>query len=382
MSTTLDIAALTQEKQIIVCCGSGGVGKTTSAAALGVLGAKQGRRALVMTIDPAHRLAQAMGLDGLSNDPQQIDLDAPGSLHAMMLDSKRTFDRLVESYAEDERTRDTIFANNYYQQMSSSLGGSRELIAMERVYEIANSADYDLLIVDTPPAQHALDFLDAPKRMIDLLDGTLTGLLVKPYGLAAKVQFDFFRQSSAATLKFLERLTGFEILADLSDFMMAFSGMFDGFKERSHKVMELMRSPKTSFLLVCAPEPGSLGQADQFATRLRRESISISGVLVNRVHLPLQTNGDLPDADLMNELAPIGSLADTSQAALTLIARVASAYTTQRALATADAAALSQLLRSDLPSHQVPHFNRDLHSLEDLEEFAAALHCAPDGGET
>ena len=373
MSATLDISALTREKQIIVCCGSGGVGKTTSAAALGVLAAKQGRRVLVMTIDPAHRLAQAMGLDGLSNDPQKIDLDAPGSLHAMMLDSKRTFDRLVESYAADERTRDTIFANNYYQQMSSSLGGSRELIAMERVFEVANSDDYDILIVDTPPAQHALDFLDAPKRMIDLLDGTLTGLLVKPYGLAAKVQFDFFRQSSTATLKFLEHLTGFEILTDLSDFMMAFSGMFEGFKERSHKVMELMRGPRTSFLLVCAPEPGSLSQADQFAARLTNESISIAGVLVNRVHLPLETSDGLIEGDLMKELMPIGLLADDRVGALALIERVADAYAAERALVRSDWVALSRLRASELPSHQVPHFNRDLHSMEDLEAFAAAL---------
>ncbi|MCZ6640165.1 MAG: AAA family ATPase [Gammaproteobacteria bacterium] len=374
MSTTLDIAALTQEKQIIVCCGSGGVGKTTSAAALGVLAAKQGRRALVMTIDPAHRLAQAMGLDGLSNDPQQIDLDAPGSLHAMMLDSKRTFDRLVESYAEDDRTRDTIFANNYYQQMSSSLGGSRELIAMERVFEVANSDEYDILIVDTPPAQHALDFLDAPKRMIDLLDGTLTGLLVKPYGLAAKVQFDFFRQSSAVTLKFLERLTGFEILTDLSDFMMAFSGMFEGFKERSHKVMELMRGASTSFVLVCAPEPGSLNQADQFAARLTSESISIAGVLVNRVHLPLELGDELLGADLNKELAPIGLIADDQGVdELTLLERVNDAFAAQRALVKSDWAVLSQLRTSGLPNHQVPHFNRDLHSMEDLEAFAAAL---------
>jgi len=373
LSATLDISALTREKQIIVCCGSGGVGKTTSAAALGVLAAKQGRRVLVMTIDPAHRLAQAMGLDGLSNDPQKIDLDSPGSLHAMMLDSKRTFDRLVESYAADERTRDTIFANNYYQQMSSSLGGSRELIAMERVFEVANSDDYDILIVDTPPAQHALDFLDAPKRMIDLLDGTLTGLLVKPYGLAAKVHFDFFRQSSTATLKFLEHLTGFEILTDLSDFMMAFSGMFEGFKERSHKVMELMRGPRTSFLLVCAPEPGSLSQADQFAARLTNESISIAGVLVNRVHLPLETSDGPIEGDLMKELMPIGLLADDRVGALALIERVADAYAAERALVRSDWAALSRLRASELPSHQVPHFNRDLHSMEDLEAFAAAL---------
>ena len=155
---------------------------------------------------------------------------------------------------------------------------------------------------------------------------------------------------------------------------MAFSGMFEGFKERSHKVMELMRGPNTSFLLVCAPEPASVNQADRFASRLTSESISIAGVLVNRVHLSLQTNDHLTDADLMNELSPIGLLWEASVDGQTLISKVASAYAAERALVASDRAALSQLRMSDLPSHQVPHFNRDLHSIADLEEFAEALY--------
>ncbi|MCZ6459489.1 MAG: AAA family ATPase, partial [Gammaproteobacteria bacterium] len=280
----IDFIRLVAEHRVVVCCGAGGVGKTTSAAALGMLAARQGRRVLVMTIDPAKRLAQAMGLHDLDNDPQPVAVDAPGALSAMMLDTKRTFDQMIETYAPSERVRDTIFENSYYQQLSSSLGGSRELIAMERVLEIISADDFDLLIVDTPPAQHALDFLDAPQRLIDLLDGSLTKLLIAPYGVAARAQFNFFRQSSAVALKFMERFTGVEMLADLSNFLLAFSSMFDGLKLRSEKVMALMNESTTSFLLICAPEPVSLGQVNQFTERLEREQIAIAGVLVNRVH--------------------------------------------------------------------------------------------------
>ncbi|MFV2091210.1 MAG: ArsA family ATPase, partial [Pseudomonadales bacterium] len=354
----MDLRALVRERQVIVCCGSGGVGKTTSAAALGVLAAIEGRSVVVMTIDPAKRLAQAMGLDGLDNDPQPVALDAPGKLSAMMLDSKRTFDRMVETYAPDERIRETIFANRYYQQLSTTLGGSRELIAMERVLEILTTGDHDLLIVDTPPAQHALDFLDAPKRLIDLLDGSFTQALIAPYGVAARTQFNFFRQSSALTLKFLERLSGFEMLADLSSFLLAFSSMFDGLKERSRKVMSLMSEPTTAFLLVCAPEAVSLRQAIQFADRLSRESMDIAGLLVNRMHLPV------PEGEMTSEeLALLDGLASAD--AEPLSERMIGVVKIARELALADERSLAEIVRLDRPRRQVRHFNRDLHSMED-----------------
>jgi anion-transporting ArsA/GET3 family ATPase len=366
MAEALDLESLVREQSVIVCCGAGGVGKTTSAAALGVLAAKAGRSAVVMTIDPAKRLAQAMGLDGLNNDPQRVALDAPGALSAMMLDTKRTFDRMVETYAPDEQVRETIFANSYYQQLSTTLGGSRELIAMERVLEILNSQAHDLLIVDTPPAQHALDFLDAPKRLIDLLDGSFTQMLLAPYGLAARAQFSFFRQSSALTLKFLERLTGLEMLADLSNFLLAFSSMFDGLKERSQRVLTLMSEPSTSFLLVCAPEPVSLNQAGTFAERLAADDMHIAGVLVNRTHLPVPPVS-LTDADRLR----LDALGDPGREGLAR--RVQAAVADAARLAEADARSLAVLAQLDQPRHLVPHFNRDLHSMPDLEAFSEAL---------
>ncbi|MGE0624460.1 MAG: ArsA family ATPase [Pseudomonadales bacterium] len=366
MAEALDPTALVKTSSVIVCCGAGGVGKTTTAAALGVLAARAGRSAVVMTIDPAKRLAQAMGLDHLDNDPRPVALDAPGRLSAMMLDTKRTFDRMVETYAPDQRVRDAIFANAYYQQLSSTLGGSRELIAMERVLEILNAGEHDLLIVDTPPAQHALDFLDAPKRLIDLLDGSFTQMLVAPYGLAARAQFNFFRQSSALTLKFLERLTGLEMLADLSEFLLAFSSMFDGLKERSRRVLALMSEPGTTFLLVCAPEPVSLGQVSRFSERLARDSMAVSGVLVNRAHLPV------PAAALSEaEVARLDALG--SPGLDSLARRVAAAHTDAVRLAAADTRSLAVLDRLDQPRKLVPHFNRDLHSMADLVAFSDAL---------
>ncbi|MDH3641881.1 MAG: AAA family ATPase [Gammaproteobacteria bacterium] len=369
MTSHLQLERTVAEQRIIICCGSGGVGKTTTGAALGVLAARQGRSALVMTIDPAHRLAQAMGLAALGHEPEPVAVDAPGSLAAMMLDTKRTFDKLVEQYAPSSQVREAIFANEYYRQLSSSLGGSRELVAMERVLEAVNEEGYDLLIVDTPPAHHALDFLDAPGRLIDLIDGSLTSMLVKPYGLAARAQFNLFRQSSAMTLKFMERLTGFEMLADLSEFLLAFSSMFDGFKERSHRVMELMREPSTTFLLICAPEESSLQQVGQFQARLRGENLGIAGVLVNRVHVCDPEAGDLDGG----ALSTLSQMTVEGRPLAGLVDRVEAAYAEHRILGAADARAMQGLMGGDLPVRTVPHFRRDLHSMFDLEAFAEVL---------
>ena len=368
MSEQLDLSQTVRERQIIVCCGAGGVGKTTSAAALGLLAAQEGKDVVVMTIDPAKRLAQAMGLDTLDNEPREVEQSGRGRLSAMMLDTKRTFDTMVETYAPSDRVRETIFANNYYQQLSKTLGGSKELIAMERVLEIGTADRYDLLIVDTPPAQHALDFLDAPQRLIDLLDGSFTQALLASYGVAARAQFNFFKQSSAMTLKFLERLTGIELMADLSDFLLAFSSMFDGVKERSRRVMSLMSQPTTAFLLICAPEPVSLGQVRQFADRLADGDMTVSGVLVNRVHLPVV--GNTPSAE---DLAALNALSTVEVGGRALADRVMDAFAEAEKLARVDAEALREIDELPLRRRLVPHLNRDVHSMADLAAFAAQM---------
>ncbi len=371
LQSDFDVPDLLREGRILVCCGAGGVGKTTSAAALGLLAAKLGRRVCVMTIDPARRLAQAMGLSELSDDPQPVDVPS-GALSAMMLNPKHTFDRMVESYAPDAKVQESIFANRYYQELSSTLGGSRELIAMERVLEIASSDEFDLLIVDTPPSQHALDFLDGPKRLIGMLDGSFVQMLLAPYGIAARTQFNLFQHSSAAVLKFLERLTGVGMMADLSEFLLAFSSMFAGLKERSHRVMKLMSEPSTHFVLVCAPQPPSLRQVLRFAHRLDDDKLNIGGVLVNRVHAGFGS-AELSPADIhwldsnQQDTAAVGSLS----------VRLDAALQDARALAASDRQSLELLDALDQPRCYVQHFVRDLHSMEDLQAFSAQLTNQP-----
>ncbi|MEM6709469.1 MAG: ArsA-related P-loop ATPase, partial [Pseudomonadota bacterium] len=280
--TLLDPDAFLRQTNLVICCGSGGVGKTTTAAALGVRAASLGRNVLVMTIDPARRLAQALGLNDLSHEPQPVALEAPGALAAMMLDPKSAFDALVRKHAPSPAARDAILSNRYYQQLAENFGGSRELISMEQVLEYATADPERLLIVDTPPAQHALDFLDAPRRVLGLLDGSLTDAILKPYQSIARAQFQFFRQSSAMTLKFVERITGANLITELGEFLNAFSVLFDGFRERAEAVRGLMARQSTGFLLVCAPEPMSLREVNRFAARLNAEPLRSLGVLVNR----------------------------------------------------------------------------------------------------
>ena len=363
------------DQRLVICCGSGGVGKTTTAAALGLRAAQLGRRVLVMTIDPARRLAQALGLDALSHEPQRIQLvDAPGSLEAMMLDPKSAFDRVVVEHAPSERAREAILGNRYYQQLSASVGGSRELIGMEQVLAFVREDPERLLIVDTPPAQHALDFLDAPNRVLGLLDGSLTEAFLKPYRSIAKAQFQLFRASSTMTLKFIERITGANLITELGEFLNAFSVLFDGFRNRAEEVHTLMRTPGTGFLLICAPEPMSLREVNRFGARINAEGLEALGVLVNRAQpatvAGLDGDGEGPAATL----PAMDRLMDPL-----LAAKVREILTDNANRVRLERASIDAYLHADadselsaMPFRCLPAFASDLHSLADLERYAAA----------
>jgi anion-transporting ArsA/GET3 family ATPase len=296
-----DPARTLAERRIVICVGTGGVGKTTVAAALGLEAARAGRRTLVLTIDPARRLADALGVADLGNEPRALPeaqlraqgVPPGGSLSAVMLDMKRTFDELVDRFAENGETRERILANPIYQHVSDALAGSVEYSAMEKVYQLAQEPDYDLIIVDTPPAQHALDFLEAPQRLLEFLDSRLVHLLIHPAFAAGRFGVRVFQRGARRILKLLERITGVGFLQDVSEFLLAFEGMSEGFRERAETVRALALGPGSAFVLVAGPERESLAESAQFLDRLETFGVRLAGVVANRVrHWP---DGPVPE---------------------------------------------------------------------------------------
>jgi anion-transporting ArsA/GET3 family ATPase len=272
--------------RIIVCCGSGGVGKTTAAAAIGLRAAERGRQACVLTVDPARRLAQSMGLTSLDNTPRPVDgvdTSGGGSLHAMMLDMKRTFDEIVEAHADPDRAGQ-ILANPFYQSLSSSFAGTQEYMAMEKLGQLRHADEWDLIVVDTPPSRSALDFLDAPERLGRFLDGRLIRLLTVP----ARAGMSYMKVLNAGfsmMTSVLTKILGAQVLKDAQTFVSAFDTMFGGFRERAEWTYRLLQAPGTAFLVVAAPEPDALREASYFVERLDAERMPLAGLILNRVHV-------------------------------------------------------------------------------------------------
>jgi anion-transporting ArsA/GET3 family ATPase len=283
---TLDIDALIDDPRtrIIVCCGSGGVGKTTSAAAVGVRAAERGRDVVVLTVDPARRLAQSLGLSELDNSPRKIDgIDGDGELHAMMLDMKRTFDEIVEAHSDPDRAKQ-ILANPFYQSLSSSLSGTQEYMAMEKLGQLHRSGTWDLIVVDTPPSRSALDFLDAPERMGRFLDGRFIRILMAPAKVGGRFGMKVVTAGFGMFTGVITKVLGGQLLKDVQTFVMALDTMFGGFRERADQTYRLLQTPGTAFLVVAAPEPDALREASYFVERLADERMPLAGLIVNRVH--------------------------------------------------------------------------------------------------
>ena len=280
---TLDVDAALRDSRVLVCCGSGGVGKTTTAAALALRGAELGRRTVVLTIDPARRLAQSMGLSELDNTPRPVAGVRGGSLDAMMLDMKRTFDQLVVDHAEPGKA-DAILANPFYQALSSSFAGTQEYMAMEKLSQLIATGSYDLVVVDTPPTRSALDFLDAPQRLTTFLDGRMVRILLAPAKAGGRAYVKAVTAGLNVFTGVLTRIIGADVLRDLSQFVAALETMFGGFRERAQTTYDLLKAPGTAFVVVAAPERDALREAAYFVERLASERMPLAGLVVNRVH--------------------------------------------------------------------------------------------------
>jgi anion-transporting ArsA/GET3 family ATPase len=272
--------------RIIVCCGSGGVGKTTTAAALGLRAAERGRHVVVLTVDPARRLAQSMDLSSLDNTPRPVplpDAAGDGTLHAMMLDMKRTFDEIVEAHADPDRA-EQILANPFYQSLSSSFAGTQEYMAMEKLGQLRRTEQWDLIVVDTPPSRSALDFLDAPQRLSRFLDGRLIKLLTAPTRAGGRAYLKVVNVSFGVLTGIVTKILGAQVLRDVQTFVSAFDTMFGGFRERAEDTYRLLQTPGTAFLVVATPEPDALREASYFVERLSEDRMPLAGLILNRVH--------------------------------------------------------------------------------------------------
>lgn len=290
--------------RIVVCCGAGGVGKTTTAASMALRAAEQGRRVAVLTIDPARRLAQALGIEDLDNEPQLVQL-APGStgeLHAMMLNMRRTFDEMVLEHSAPDKA-EQILANPFYQTVATSFSGTQEYMAMEKLGQLAADDRWDLVIVDTPPSRNALDFLDAPQRLGAFLDGRMIRLLTAPgRGIGRLVT-----GAMGLALKGVSTVVGSQMLSDASAFVQSLDSMFGGFRERASRTYELLRQEGTQFVVVAAAEPDALREAAFFVDRLSGDAMPLAGLVLNRTHptlCSLPADHALTGADLLDEKAP------------------------------------------------------------------------------
>ena len=359
------LARALAEARVLVVCGSGGVGKTTTAAALGLKAAQRGRRVLVCTIDPSRRLATSLGLQSLSGRPRALDIGKlgparGGTLSAMTLDTKHTFDALVERYTKDEAARKRILENRFYREVSAALAGSHEYMAMEKLLELAGDDRFDLVVLDTPPTRHALDFLEAPDRLLSFLDSSVLRYFLRPYFVAGRLTLKIATRTGAMAVKLADRFLGLQFLQDLSEFFLAFESMYDGFKERAEKVFALLRDETSGFVLVAGPSGAVLDEALYFHGRLEEKRMPFVAFVVNRTH-PVEARKPSPGARLPS-LPP-----DFQE-------RLRAVHDDYRRLGRAEAKAVGRLeVDTGEAPILVPELEADVHDLRGLNEVAAAL---------
>jgi anion-transporting ArsA/GET3 family ATPase len=378
---SIDVDALLADRgtEIIVCCGSGGVGKTTTSAALALRAAEQGRRVCVMTIDPARRLAQSMGLTELDNVPRPVDgvdTSAGGRLDAMMLDMKRTFDEVVEAHSTPEKAQQ-ILANPFYVALSSSFAGTQEYMAMEKLSQLhaegspgggagpeAANRHWDLIVVDTPPSRSALDFLDAPERLSSLLDGRFVRLMVAPARGPARLLTAGVGLVTGA----LSKVLGAQMLTDLQGLIGALDTVFGGFRQRAEATYALLQASETAFVVVAAPEPDAMREAAYFVERLSEESMPLAGLVVNRSHLDA---GVLTAADAESAGRKLADGAKAERGTSELLA----VHAARARLAARESRVVQRFSAAHprVPAVWVPALPSDVHDLDGLREIGELL---------
>ena len=364
MSPHLD--AILAGRSICICAGSGGVGKTTTAAAVAVAMAARGLKVAVLTIDPARRLADSLGLDELGNVPVRVELGehgrGGGELWATMLDAKATFDEVIDRYATDEKARQRVLDNRIYQQISGALAGSQEYMAMEKLYELDEEDDFDLLVLDTPPSRNALDFLDAPRRVTQFVEGRAMRLFIRPTGFGARIAGRGFSVVSAV----LRRVTGGDLIADLSEFFSAMAGLLSGFRDRAERVEGLLGDERTTFLVVTSPAGEPIEEAGYLRGKLAEGDFPLGAMVVNRVH----TTGAPGAPEEGSRAALTGLLGDED-----LVARVLAAHADRGVLTDRDRTNIEALRAASpgVPVFEVPELSDEIHDLDGLRAFARLL---------
>jgi anion-transporting ArsA/GET3 family ATPase len=375
---TIRIEELVDDRRVVICCGTGGVGKTTTAAVLALESARRGRNACVVTIDPARRLADALGIEHLTNDPTEIDqklwadiggegaVVPGGRLSAMMLDTKSTFDLLVARNAASPEQAKRILDNTFYRNVSGALGGTQEYMAMEKLHQLHDEGDFDLIVVDTPPTRHALDFLDAPKRLTRLLDNRVFRLLMMPTRA-------YLRVASVAVQTFLRtvaRVVGSEVIEDVVAFFRAFEGMEEGFRTRAQVVGDLLADPATAFVLVCSPRRDAMQEATFFAQRLAEAGQSVQALIVNRVH---PSFGDEAPAGLRAAAEALRKSPAEPAARLAALYDNLADFREIAALEREHIEALRERIGGDTALAYVPYLAHDVHDFTTLHEVGELL---------
>jgi anion-transporting ArsA/GET3 family ATPase len=391
----LDLESLLRGKQIIICCGSGGVGKTTVSAALGVQAALLGKKVLTLTVDPAKRLADSLGLSELGNQEARVPEERflrhgknpTGSLHAMMLDTKRTFDELIERYAPNEDVARNIMHNQFYQHLSSAMTGSHEYLAMEKLYQIHLEGRYDLIVLDTPPTKHALDFLEAPNRVRAFFDRSISQWFLKPYLTMGRMSLNIFNRTAGTVLRLVERFTGAEFLHDVSEFVTGLADSFDIFRSRAEEVMHVLRGEHTTFLLVTATDRSALEEAAYFYDRIQEASLPFGGIIANRFHtfpVPeaagrLSAEGSPPHGRAPLD-TDISYLSKERGLPPSVARRLVENFDRYRRLARRDQNVLQEFARKsprEVPILTVPAFDEDVFDIDGLLKMNAHLFPSP-----